>query len=177
MNAKENATTAQYLTFNLDKEIFAVDVLQVREVLDFVPPTRVPQTPPFMLGVINLRGSVVPVIDLRRKFGMPEAERNRDSCIIVMEVDLEGEVTVVGALADAVQEVLDLGPDQIEPPPRIGTRLNTEFIHGMGKRGEQFVILLNIDRIFSEEELSLVQVATEKSELTVPVVEAGSSPA
>ncbi len=160
MSSQEKIEITQFLTFRLGEEVFGVGVLKVREVLDVISVTRVPQTPAFMLGVINLRGSVVPVVDLRRKFGLPLAEKSRDSCIIVLEVDLEGEVTVIGALADAVEEVLDLDQDQIEPAPKLGTRLKTEFILGMGKRGEGFVILLDMDRVFSAEELSMVQDAT-----------------
>ena len=159
----KTAALQQYLTFSLADEIFAVDVAQVREILDQIQITRVPQMPEFMLGVINLRGSVVPVVDLRRKFGMASVAANRDNCIVVMEVDFGGELTVVGALADAVQEVLDLGADQIEPPPRLGTKLKTEFIHGMGKKGEQFVILLNIDKIFSSDELHVLHGSANES--------------
>lgn len=144
----------QFLTFQLAAESFAVDVVQVREILDVVAITRVPQMPDYMLGVINLRGSVVPVIDLRLKFGLPSAERTRDNCVIVLEVDLGGEVTVVGAMADAVQEVLELPADAIEPPPRLGMKLKSEFIRGMGKRDEQFLIILDINRIFSSDELA-----------------------
>ncbi len=160
MSSQEKIEITQFLTFRLGEEVFGVGVLKVREVLDVISVTRVPQTPAFMLGVINLRGSVVPVVDLRRKFGLPLAEKSRDSCIIVLEIALEGEVTVIGALADAVEEVLDLDQDQIEPAPKLGTRLKTEFILGMGKRGEGFVILLDMDRVFSAEELSMVQDAT-----------------
>ncbi len=145
----------QYLTFKLGEECFAVDVIKAQEVLDYVAPTRVPQTPPFMLGVINLRGSVVPVIDLRQKFGMSVAEKSRDTCIIVMELMVDGEKTVVGALVDSVQEVLDLAEDQLEPPPRIGTKLRTEFIKGMGNHNDSFLIVLDIDRVFSSDDLTL----------------------
>jgi len=147
----------QFLSFRLDAETFAVDVLQVREILDQTKVTRVPQMPDYMLGVINLRGSVVPVVDLRLKFGLNATEKTRDTCIVVLEIDYDGESTIVGAMADAVSEVLDLQPEDIEPPPRLGTRLKTEFIRGMGKKNEQFLILLNIDRIFSSEELDLLQ--------------------
>ncbi len=149
--------TNQYLTFRLGEEIFAVDVIKAREVLDFSPPTRVPQTPAYMLGVINLRGSVVPVVDLRLKFGLPATATSRDTCIIVLEITADGEATIVGAVADSVQEVLELDADRIEPPPRIGTRLKTEFIRGMGNQDDRFLILLDIDRVFSADELSLVQ--------------------
>jgi purine-binding chemotaxis protein CheW len=156
----EMAISGQYLTFRLGEEVFAVDVAKTREVLDFTAVTRVPGTPCFMLGVINLRGGVVPVIDLRLKFGMAEAERTRETCIIVLDIVLDGETTIVGVVADSVREVLDLVSDQIEPPPRIGTRLKTEFIRGMGRvDDDRFLILLDIDRVFSTDELALVQAA------------------
>jgi len=153
--------TTQYLTFKLDDEIFALDISKVREVLDFTTITRVPRTPEFMRGVINLRGSVVPVVDLRLKFGMTKTEKTVNTCIIITEVTVDNETTVLGALADSVQEVLDLGPDHIEPAPKIGTRLNTEFIKGMGKRDEHFIIILDIDKTFSTDELAMVQSGQE----------------
>ena len=156
MSVENGMETNQYLTFRLDGEVFALGIDKVREVLDFTEMTKVPQTPEFMRGVINLRGNVVPVVDMRLKFGMAKTEKTVNTCIIITEIDLEGETTVIGALADSVQEVLDLEPDQIEPPPRIGTRLRTEFIKGMGKRDEQFIIILDIDRVFSSDELAVV---------------------
>ncbi|MBF0558964.1 MAG: chemotaxis protein CheW [Nitrospirae bacterium] len=149
--------TTQYLTFKLEDEVFALDISKVREVLDFATVTKVPRTPEFMRGVINLRGSVVPVVDMRLKFGMSKTEKTVNTCIIIVEISIEGESAILGALADSVQEVIDLEPAQIEPPPRIGTKLKTEFIRGMGKRNDQFVILLDIDKIFSADELSVIQ--------------------
>ncbi|NIQ96646.1 MAG: chemotaxis protein CheW [Desulfuromonadales bacterium] len=163
MTTAQAVASKQFLTFTLGEDIFGVEVTQVREILDYTSVTKVPQTPDFMLGVINLRGSVVPVVDLRAKFGLPPVDKTRDTCIIVMEIEIEGESTVLGAVADAVQEVMDLAEEQIEPAPRIGTRLKTEFIYGMGKRDDQFIILLNIDKIFSVDELLLVQDATEQT--------------
>jgi len=148
---------AQYLTFRLCEEIFALEITQVREVLDYTAITRVPRMPEFMRGVINLRGSVVPVVDLRLKFGMSSTERTLNTCIIIAEVAIGGERTLLGALADAVQEVIDLEADQIEPPPRLGTSVNARFIRGMGKRDEGFVIILDVDRVFSDDELAQVQ--------------------
>ena len=153
--------TTQYLTFKLEDEVFALDISKVREVLDFTTVTKVPRTPEFMRGVINLRGSVVPVVDMRLKFGMSKTEKTVNTCIIIVEISIEGDTAVLGALADSVQEVVDLEPEQIEPAPRIGTRLRTEFIRGMGKRNDQFVILLDIDKIFSEEEISMVMDSAE----------------
>lgn len=149
--------TTQYLTFQLEDEVFALDISKVREVLDFTTVTKVPRTPDFMRGVINLRGSVVPVVDMRLKFGMTVTEKTVNTCIIITEIELDGDTTILGALADSVQEVIDLEPEQIEPAPRIGTRLRTEFIKGMGKREDRFLMILDIDKVFSSDELALVQ--------------------
>lgn len=157
----------QYLTFKLDDEVFGLAIGKVREVLDFTNVTKVPRTPDYMRGVINLRGSVVPVVDLHLKFGLAQTEKTVNTCIIIVEIEMEGEVTVLGALADSVQEVVELEPDQIEPAPKIGTKLNTEFIKGMGKRDDEFVILLDIDKVFSYDELSKVQRMENTSQETV----------
>ncbi len=157
MSVSSITETNQYLTFKLEDEVFALDIGKVREVLDFTAIAKVPQTPDFMLGVINLRGTVVPVVDMRLKFKMTRTETTVNTCIIIFEIEIEGEATVMGALVDSVQEVLDLGPDQIEPPPRIGTRLNTKFIKGMGKRDNHFIMILNIDNVFSSEELTIAR--------------------
>lgn len=161
MSVATITNTTQYLTFKLDEEVFALDISKVREVLDLTAMTRVPRTPEFMRGVINLRGSVVPVVDMRLKFGMSRTEQTVNTCIIIVEVNLDGEKLVLGALADSVQEVVEMEPRHIEPPPRLGTRLETGFIRGMGKRDDQFIIILEIDRIFSSDELSVVQEARE----------------
>ena len=151
--------TNQFLTFMLEDELFALDIGKVREVLDFASVTKVPQTPDYMRGVINLRGSVVPVMDLRLKLGKTMAEKTVNSCIIIVEVTLAGETVVMGAMADAVQEVLGLEPGQIEAPPRIGTKLNLEFIRGMGKHLEQFIIILDIDRVFGDDAVEQMDVS------------------
>lgn len=157
MSVAEITETKQYLTFKLEEEIFAVDISKVREVLDFTKITKVPRTPEFMLGVLNLRGSVVPVIDLRLKFKTSETDKTENTSVVILEINVDDETVVLGALVDSVQEVTDLDPDQIEPAPRIGTRLKTEFIHGMGKRDDQFIIILDVDKVFSAEELALDQ--------------------
>ncbi len=162
MNAAESATTLQYLTFKLGEEVFALDIGKVREVLDFTTLTRVPRMPEFMRGVINLRGSVVPVVDLRLKFGMKKTEKTTDTCVIITEVTVDNETTVLGAMADSVQEVLDMEPQNIEPAPKIGTMLRTEFIKGMGRQHERFIIILDIDKIFSGEELLQMQAAEKE---------------
>ncbi len=157
MDTDRVTEVVQYLTFKLDKEVFAINISNIREVLEFNTITRVPRTPDFMCGVMNLRGSVVPVIDLRIKFGIETAERTVDTCIIIIEITLEGEMTLIGALVDSVQEVSEFESSQIEPAPRIGARLNTEFIDGMGKRDNEFIMILDMDRVFSSEELSALQ--------------------
>lgn len=144
----------QYLTFSLADEIFAVDVAKVREILEFNTITKVPQTPGFMRGVINLRGSVVPVMDMRLKFGLAETERTVNTCIIVVEIASGDDTLVLGMLADSVQEVFELEPENIEPAPRIGMKLDTSFIMGMGKHGDTFIIILDIDQVFSNDDLS-----------------------
>ncbi|ANA41034.1 MULTISPECIES: chemotaxis protein CheW [Geobacter] len=146
--------TRPYLTFALSEEIFAVEVYKVREILEWTTITRVPQTPDFMRGVINLRGSVVPVIDLRLKFGMAETARSVNTCIIVVEVLTGDDTLVMGMLADSVQEVFELAPESMAPAPRIGTNLDTSFMKGMGKHGDSFIIILDIDRLFGADELA-----------------------
>jgi purine-binding chemotaxis protein CheW len=158
-----NETSRQYVTFSLGKELFGVEVTRTREILSLTPVTRIPQTPEYMLGVINLRGQVVPVVDMRLKLGLPIKEETEDTCIIVVEVQVDGEPITVGALADAVREVLEIRSDQIEPPPRLGTRLKTEFINGMGKVDDAFLILLDIDRVFSSDELMILQDNAEQA--------------
>jgi purine-binding chemotaxis protein CheW len=157
MSTTEITETRQYLTFKLGDEVFAIYVAKVREVLDLTTITKVPRTPDFMSGVINLRGNVVPVVDLRLCFEMSKTEKSVNTCIVVVEVLLEGESTIIGALADSVEEVIDLEPEQIQPAPKIGTQIRTDFIQGMGKRDAQFIMILDIDRVFSAEELSAIR--------------------
>ena len=157
MSSTASNDARQYLTFKLGEEVFGVDVAQVREILDYVKATKIPQTPEFMAGVINLRGSVVPVIDMRLKFSMERTERTIDTCIVVLEIFLDDEKILLGALVDSVQEVFEMEQSQIEPAPRIGTRIKNEFIRGMGKRDEKFIIILDIDKVFSIEELEVVR--------------------
>ena len=159
METNELLEMSQFLAFKLESEVFAFDISKVREVLEFDTVTKVPQTPDMMKGVINLRGSVVPVIDLRIKFGMGETEKTVNTVIIIIEIDLDDTSTMIGALVDSVKEVMDLDSDHIEPPPKIGTKLNTDFIRGMGKQDGQFLIILDIEKVFSSEELEIVQQA------------------
>jgi len=162
----ENMTeTSQYLTFKLEDEVYATNIAQVREVLEFSKVTKVPRTPDYMRGVINLRGRVVPVLDLKLRFGMKRTEQTVNTCVIIVEVEIEGEPMIIGALADSVQEVIEMDPSVIEPPPKIGTKLNTDFIRGMGKRDEQFVIILDINKVFSADNLDAVKATMGEPEM------------
>ncbi|MFO7727522.1 MAG: chemotaxis protein CheW [Desulfonatronovibrio sp.] len=149
--------TNQYLTFTLAEELYAIDIANVWEILDYTSITRVPRTPEFLLGIINLRGRAVPVADLRLKFGLKKTERTVDTCIIIAEVQIDGESTIMGALADSVQEVFEIDENNIEPPPKMGTKINTEFIQGMGKQDDKFIIIIDVNKVFSSEELAIVQ--------------------
>ena len=157
MNVSEMVVNRQFLSFILDEELFALDIAKVREVMDYTKITRMPRMPEYILGVINLRGSVVPVIDMRHKFGIGKAEKTVNSCIVIVEVNLDGDNIILGALVDSVQEVFELEPEHVEPPPKIGIKLDTEFIKGMGKKEEKFIIILDIDRVFSTDDLIMIQ--------------------
>jgi len=148
--------TAQYITFKLGDELFAVNVTQVREVLELSQITRVPTAPPYMRGVVNVRGKAIPVADLRLKFGLPPVADTVNSRIVVMELEVDGEQTVIGGIADSVHEVIELEPGQINPPPRLAMRWRTELIQGMGRRGEEFIIILNINQVFASDGPALV---------------------
>ncbi len=151
-----------FITFKLGDELFAIDVARVREVLDLSEITRVPTAPPYMRGVVNVRGSAVPVVDLRLKFGLPPAADTVNTRIVVLELELDGELTVVGGLADSVHEVLELEKAQIREPPRIAMRWRAEMVEGLGKKGEQFVIVLDIAKVFASDQL-LVEAAAAAS--------------
>lgn len=156
MSTMEARDTSQYLSFKLDEEVFALDISKVREVLEYTEITRIPRMPDFMCGVINLRGGVVPVVDMRVKFGMAEAEKTINTCIIITEVEMDGTETIIGAMADSVSEVFDLDTSKVEPPPSIGSQVKADFLKGMGKHDDQFLLLLDIDRVFSSAELSSI---------------------
>lgn len=152
--------TAQYITFKLGDELFAINVSQVREVLDLSLVTKVPTAPEYMRGVVNVRGNAIPVVDLRLKFGLPKVADTVQTRIVVLELKMDGEPVVLGGLADSVHEVIELEPQQIDEPPSIGMRWKTEVIQGMGKRGDQFIIILDINRVFSTADLALSDVAS-----------------
>lgn len=154
----------QYLTFTLRDEMFAVGIQRVREIIEYSNVTTVPMMPRFVRGVINLRGSVVPVIDLSARFGRTPSAVHRRTCIVVVEVEHDGVEQELGVLVDAVSEVLDISPKEIEAPPSFGSRIRADFISGMGKVEGQFVIMLNVDRVLAVEEMAaLAELAGEPS--------------
>jgi purine-binding chemotaxis protein CheW len=153
MEAAAANAPSQYLTFKLDQELFAVEIGKVREVLEFTTMTKVPRTPDFMRGVINLRGNVVPVVDVRLKLGLGVTNKTVETCVVISEIAVDGERTVLGALVDSVQEVIDLDGAHLAPPPHLGSRIDSSVIRGMGKRDDQFIMILDLDRVFTPEEL------------------------
>lgn len=153
-NSDAQAVVAQYLTFKLDGEAFATNIAKVREVLEYDEVTRVPGTLEYMQGVINVRGSVVPVVDLRMQFNLGISDPTVDTCIIISEVEIDDIVTVIGVFADSVQQVIELGPEQMEPAPTIGTRVNTQYIQAMGKLEDGFIIVLDMDKVFSMDQIN-----------------------
>jgi purine-binding chemotaxis protein CheW len=163
MKQEINLSVDSYLSFRLEEETFAVKVAKVLEILEVPHITKVPRSPTYMCGVINLRGTVLPVIDTRIRFGLTATIYTVNTCIVVLKVDIEGEPLVLGALVDSVQEVLEIGEDQIKPSPSIGAKYKSEFIRGMVKTDEHFVMLLDLDRVFSSDEISLLKDSGEST--------------
>ena len=152
MKKDEKAVTRrQYLTFLLSNEEYAVDVLSVKEIIEYGDVTKVPGTPFHVRGVINLRGSVVPVVDLAVKLGREESPLSRRSCIVIVETGTQGERVVTGVVADAVNQVIELSPDDIEAPPAFGTGVRLHYLEGIAKVGGAFVLVLNMDSVLSDE--------------------------
>jgi purine-binding chemotaxis protein CheW len=149
------AKAGKYLTFQMGKEVYGIEILKVQEIIGMMPVTRVPKTPDFVRGVINLRGKVIPVIELRRKFGMETREDTDRTCIVVVQVSGAIGTVTMGLLVDEVSEVLNVGQEQIEAPPSFGAGVDTDFILGMGKVGQKVLMLLDADKVLSNEELVL----------------------
>ena len=147
----------QYLTFMLGGEVFAIGILAIKEIIEYGGVTVVPMMPEFIRGVINLRGAVVPVVDLSARFGRKPVEQTRRTCIVIIEVEADGGRQDIGVVVDAVNAVLEIAPDQIEPPPAFGARIRSDFIYGMGKVDGRFVIILNVNRVLSMDDLALLE--------------------
>ena len=148
--------TESYLTFKLDHELFAVNVIKVLEILEMKPITKVPKSPLFMKGVINLRGNILPVIDTRNKFSMAEQDFTIDTCIIVLNINTGEDSLLVGAIVDSVEKVIDIPAESIQPSVSMGAIYREDFLTGIGKVDEDFIMILNIDKVFSAEDLQAV---------------------
>lgn len=146
--------SGQYLTFMLGTEVFAIGILAIKEIIEYGTVTTVPMMPGCIRGVINLRGAVVPVMDLSVRFDKPSNAVSKRTCIVIVEIDAEGERQVIGVVVDAVNAVLDIAAADIEPPPAFGARIRTDFIHGLGKVDGKFVILLNVERVLHVAEIA-----------------------
>jgi purine-binding chemotaxis protein CheW len=159
MSQPTPAPLVQYLSFFIAGEEYALGILQVREIIEYDTVTRVPSAPDWIRGVTNLRGSVLPVVDLAMKFGYPPSTPHRRSCIVVVEVTFQGERLVMGMLTDSVGQVLELGPGDVEPPPAFGTPIHADYLIGMGRAGKKFILLLDIDRVLNTQELRAANAA------------------
>ena len=149
-----NTETALYLTFKLGEELFALDVSQVKEILDITSITKIPQVESYMRGIINVRGNVIPVLDMKLKLGMERVEANLDNRIVVVELNMDGDTSMFGVIADSVHDVIEIGSHQIEKPPTVGASFRTGSIKGIGKQEDQFIIMIDINKVFGSEELA-----------------------
>jgi purine-binding chemotaxis protein CheW len=166
---EQKSETNSYLTFKLGKEEFGAHVSQVLNILEMTKVTEVPKSPNYMKGVINLRGMVLPVIDTRIKFGMPETEYTTNTCIVVMDLDLADDTIHIGAIVDEVVSVTEIEENQIEPPPSIGSKYKSEFIYGMARVEDNFIMLIDMQKLISVDELSEITdktgIETEKADV------------
>jgi purine-binding chemotaxis protein CheW len=160
----------QYLTFFLAGEEYAITILKVTEIIECAALTKVPGAPAWVRGVINLRGAVVPVIDLAVKFAMGETAITARTCVVIVEMRHDGERLVLGVMADAVNQVVDLGPGEIQPPPAFGPKVRVDCIEGMGSSNGKFVVLLDIDRVLSSSEVLAATEALDVTELALAAV-------
>ena len=155
--------THQYLTFNVGSEMFAVGILNVKEIIEYGNLTEIPMMPSFIRGVINLRGAVVPVIDLKSRFGRDRAQMGKKTCVIIFDVGADGDKVELGLLVDAVSEVIEITASQIEPPPQFGTTIQREFILGLGKVDSEFIVILEPERALNIDDMAAL---AEKGHVT-----------
>jgi Chemotaxis signal transduction protein len=156
MEKHQEAKMNSFLTFKIDEEIYAANVSKVLSILELTKITKIPRTPDYIRGVINLRGTVLPIVDLRIKFGLSPTEFTSNTCILVLEITMESTIVKIGALVDAVQEVLELEDNDIMPAPNFGAKFKSEFIDGMYKAENSFIMILNMDMIFTHDELTVM---------------------
>lgn len=159
----ERQTTCSFLSFKLGNENFATNVLKVQEILSLTTITRVPQSPSYMLGVINRHGTVLSVVDARERFGLPMKEATVNTCIIVVNIEIDNEPLLIGMLVDAVVEVFEVAESEIKPPPGIGSKYKSDIIQGIVKMENHFIMLLNIDKVFLSEEIIIMKENSETS--------------
>ncbi len=152
-----NEREGKYLTFNLAEEDYGIGILKIKEIIGMIPVTTVPRTPAFVKGVINLRGKVIPIMDLRLRFGMQEMEYTERTCIIVVEIEGQAGTVMIGIVVDSVSEVLNIKADEIEDTPTFGAQMNTDYISGMAKTESSVKILLDIDKVLSAQEVALLE--------------------
>lgn len=164
---KETLKLDSYLSFKLGEEIFAANVAKVLNILEMTKITKVPKAPNYMKGVINLRGEVLPIVDTRIKFGLEETIFTPNTCILVLDIEMDNESVHVGALVDSVQEVIEIKDALIQPPPSIGTKYRSEFMHGVAHINDEFIMILNMDLIFSTDELMSLKATADKQEIKV----------
>ena len=164
VNQVKTLEGGKFLTFLMANEKYGLEILKVREIIGMMDVTSVPTTPAFVRGVINLRGKVIPVVDLRLKFGMEAKEDMQRTCIIVVHLIHTAEEMTMGIIVDEVSDVLDINRDQIEPPPSFGPNIRTDFILGMGKVDQKVVTMLDIDRVLTEQEVASVEGSAQKTE-------------
>jgi purine-binding chemotaxis protein CheW len=157
---------AQYLTFLLGKEMFAINILGIKEIIEYGNLTSVPMMPGFIRGVINLRGAVVPVVDLSARFGRAASVVTRRSCIVIIEAESEGEKQDIGVMVDAVSEVLEIPAAEIEPAPSFGVKIRADFINGMGKVRDKFVIILDAVKVLSVNEMAMLSEVSASTDIT-----------
>jgi purine-binding chemotaxis protein CheW len=163
-----DAQQSQYLSFFIDAEEYAIGILRVKEIIRYETVTRVPTTPKWIRGVLNLRGLVVPVVDLAAKFGLRETPVTAQTCVVIVETDVDGERTLMGVVADSVSQVLDFAAAEIVEPPPFGTRIRVDYIVGMGKVGKKFVHILDIDGVLSAHDLMAVAEAAAPEAAETP---------
>jgi purine-binding chemotaxis protein CheW len=154
-------TANQFLTFKLHNDVYALEIDVIREVLEATPITKIPRTPKYMRGVINVRGAAVPVMDLGMRLGLGPVHETVETCIIIVEADFKGDATLIGALVDSVREVHEMAPKDIDPAPKMGTDIESEYIKGVGRQQDDFIIILENSRIFSPQELAVAKDVAE----------------
>jgi len=163
-NRVKEQDVQQYLTFMIAGEEYAISLLKVKEIIEYDTVTPVPKTPEWVRGVINLRGSVVPVIDLAVKFRLPASVAGRLTCIVITEVECAGEATIMGVMADSVRQVIDLKPEDVEHPPTFGTHVKVDYLNGMARSGKKFCLILNTEKVLSTDELLELSEAVDRPE-------------